>query len=534
MAQKRGGKLICSGETKRNLAGKFLATASFCLAGASLLPLAVPAAAAENSTSNQYHFRKEDYAAAGWGMERRSPSSCSQFSEGQFFRGRKPNIIFIMADDLGYGDLGCYGQEQIQTPSLDRMAAEGLRFTSAYAGAPVCAPSRSALMTGLHTGHTRVRGNAKIPLEEGDTTVAEVLQEAGYITGLVGKWGLGENGSTGIPNKKGFDYFYGYLNQTQAHNYYPEFLWRNREKVFLENKKAWWGLGASRVKAEYSHDILTEEALSFVEENKEGPFFLYLAYTIPHANSEARDGMEVPDYGIYDGEEWPNPQKGHAAMITRMDRDIGLLQARLQELGLAQNTLLIFTSDNGPHNEGGADPDFFSCTGPLTGIKRSLREGGIRMPAIAWWPGTIEPGRVSDHPWAFWDIMPTFAGLAGASPPDNIDGISFVPELLGFPDRQEKHEFLYWEFHHEIWASSQAVRMGPWKAIRSKPGAPLELYNLEIDLAEQNDVASEHAEIVSQIEEYLEGAREESKVWPLRKLNLFGFLISQLYKSYPK
>ncbi len=518
--------------TGRSFSGKLKGAASLCLAGALSFLVSSPASGEPNSFTERYYFHKEFYAATG--REAVAELTGIRFSEELLHNGTKPNLIFILADDLGYGDLGCYGQEQIQTPCLDRMAEEGLLFTSAYAGAPVCAPSRCALMTGLHTGHTRIRGNAKIPLEPEDVTVAEVLQEAGYTTGLIGKWGLGEEGSSGLPNRQGFDYFYGYLNQMHAHNYYPEFMWRNTEKVNFENKKAWWGLGASRVKKDYAHDYFTEEALQFVEENKEGPFFLYLAYTIPHANSEARDGMEVPDYGIYADEEWPNPQKGHAAMITRLDRDVGRLMEKLEELDIAENTLVLFSSDNGPHKEGGADPDFFNSSGPLTGMKRSLNEGGIRVPAIAWWPGVIQPGRVSDHAWAFWDIMPTFAELAGVEPPEEIDGISFVSELLGHSEQQESHDFMYWEFHHEIWASSQAVRMGPWKAIRRKPGAALELYNLEEDLAEEKNVAAEHPDIVAQIEEYLEEARIESKVWPLRKFNLFGYLISQLYKSYPK
>ncbi len=520
---------------KCRFTGSSPVAALLCLAGALSLLIGAPAAAAMNFLPGRYYLPKAEYSIADreiWATAH--APSYPRFSEEQLFTGSKPNIIFILADDLGYGDLGCYGQKQIKTPSLDLMAAEGLQFTSAYAGAPVCAPSRSALLTGLHTGHTRIRGNAKIPLEPEDTTVAEILQEAGYTTALIGKWGLGEDGSTGIPNNKGFDYFYGYLNQMHAHNYYPEFMWRDTEKVHLKNKKAWWGLGASRVKLEYSHDLLTAEALKFVETNRDASFFLYLSYTIPHANSEARKGMEVPDYGIYAEEEWPEPQKGHAAMITRMDRDIGLLQALLKKLDIDGNTLILFASDNGPHKEGGADPGFFNSSGPLTGIKRSLHEGGIRVPAIAWWPGVIEPGRISDHPWAFWDIMPTFAGLAGAETPGNIDGLSFLPELLGYPEQQEKHDFLYWEFHHETWASSQAVRMGPWKAIRCRPGAALELYNLDRDLAEQDDVATEHPELIEQIESYLEKAREESKVWPLRRLNLFGYLISQLYKSYPR
>lgn len=463
---------------------------------------------------------------------------------GRVMGAEQPNIVFIMADDLGYGDLGCYGQEVIRTPNLDRMAGEGLLFTSAYAGSTVCAPSRSALMTGLHTGHTRIRGNARVALRPEDTTVAEVLRDAGYRTGLIGKWGLGEDGSTGTPNRKGFDYFYGYLNQRRAHNYYPEFLWRNTEKIFLDNKEGLLKI-TSRRQVDYSHDLLTAEALDFIgaggESGAEGedgarkgeeegqPFFLYLAYTIPHANSNARDGMEIPAYGVYADEDWPNPQKGHAAMITRLDRDVGLIMQELEKAGIEEQTLVIFTSDNGPHKEGGADPAFFNSCGPLTGYKRSLNEGGIRVPAMAWWPGTIEEGRVSDLSWAFWDVMPTFAELAGVEAPTGGDGISIVPELRGLTAQQERHRCLYWEFHNEIWSSSQAVRMDRWKGIRRKPGAALELYDLEEDLSEKCDVAGEYPEVVAEIEAYMDGARTESEVWPMGKFNLFRFLISQLY-----
>ena len=268
---------------------------------------------------------------------------------------KAPNIIFILADDLGYGDLGCYGQKQVRTPNIDKMATEGVRFTQCYAGCTVCAPSRCCLMTGKHTGHAEVRGNALVPLRPEDTTVAEVLQGAGYTTGLVGKWGLGEPGTTGVPNRKGFDYFFGYLNQAHAHNYYPDYLWRNQDKVPLEGNVVEKGVATKR--AQYSHDLFTKEALAFVEKNKTKPFFLYLAYTIPHANNEAgKQGMEVPDDAPYSDKDWPQQQKNHAAMITRLDRDVGTLLKRLKELELDENTIVFFTSDNGPHREGGADP----------------------------------------------------------------------------------------------------------------------------------------------------------------------------------
>jgi len=430
----------------------------------------------------------------------------------------KPNIIFILADDLGYGDLGCYGQKRIKTPSLDKMAEEGMRFTQHYAGSTVCAPSRCVLMTGLHTGHCLVRGNARVPLRPSDVTVAELLKKAGYATGIVGKWGLGEPATTGIPNKQGFDYWFGYLNQRHAHNYYPTYLWRNEEKVQLKNEVRDVNPpgGVATKKVEYSHDLCAKEALSFVERNKDNPFFLYLAFTIPHANNEAgKEGMEVPDYGIYKDKDWPWPQKGHAAMITRMDGDIGKLFAKLRELGIDENTFVFFSSDNGPHREGGNNPDFNDSNGPLRGIKRDLYEGGIRVPTLARWPGKIKPGSATDHISGFWDFLPTCANLAGFKPPKDIDGISMVPALLGKPQKQKKHEFLYWEFHEQ--GKKQAVRMGDWKGVRlnvaKKPVGPIELYNLKTDIGEKNNIADKHPDIVAKIEGYMKTARTPSKDW---------------------
>lgn len=419
----------------------------------------------------------------------------------------KPNILFILADDLGYGDLSCYGQQKVPTPNIDRLAAEGLRFTDFYAGSTVCAPSRCALMTGKHTGHAWVRGNARVPLRPEDVTVAEVLKKAGYATGLVGKWGLGEPDTTGIPNRQGFDYFFGYLNQGHAHDYYPTYLWRNEQKVELPGN-------LDNKRQTYSHDLFTTEALSFVEKHKGGPFFLYLAYTIPHANNERQHaegkGMEVPDYGPYASKEWDDAQKGHAAMIDRMDRDIGRLMTRLKELGLDANTLVIFSSDNGPHKEGGYEPEFFDCSGPLRGIKRDLYEGGIRVPAIARWPGRVQPG-VSHEPLAFWDVLPTLAEVVGVQPPEGLDGISFLPTLLG--REQKGHEYLYWEFHERGFA--QAVRIGDLKAVR-QGGRPIELYDLRKDLGEQKNVASEHAETVEKVQRLFKAARENNEHWPVK------------------
>jgi arylsulfatase A-like enzyme len=423
-------------------------------------------------------------------------------SPGAFAREgrRQPNIIFIMADDLGYGDLGCYGQKTIKTPCIDHMAAEGTGFTDCYAGSTVCAPSRCCLMTGYHTGHARVRGNALVPLLAEDVTVAEILKDAGYATGIVGKWGLGEPDTSGVPNRQGFDYWFGYLNQARAHNYYPDYVWKNEERYFFQR----WT---------YSHDAFTKEALDFIQQNQNHPFFLYLTYTIPHAfNEGGKQGMQVPDDAPYSNEPWPQQSKNHAAMITRMDTDVGKLFALLKKLNLDEDTIVFFTSDNGPHREGGADPNFFDSNGPLRGIKRDLYEGGICVPMIARWPGKIAAGAVSDQVWAFWDFLPTAAELAGAQAPGGVDGISMLPALLGKP--QQNHEYLYWEFHER--GSHQAVRMGDWKGVRSPINGPLELYDLKNDRSETKNIADQHPEIVKKIEEIISSARTDNEHWPLQ------------------
>jgi arylsulfatase A-like enzyme len=436
-----------------------------------------------------------------------------------------PNIIFILADDLGYGDLGCYGQETIRTPNLDRMAAEGMIFTDHYAGTCVCAPSRCSLMTGLHTGHTYIRGNSEVqpmgqlPLPAETVTLPKLLKQAGYTTGLIGKWGLGGPDSTGTPNKQGFDYFFGYLCQRHAHNYYPEFLFRNDERVPLANevKPINPPSGVATKRIQYSHDLFAAAALDFVGRHRREPFFLYLAFTIPHANNEAgKEGMEVPSYGPYANEDWPAPDKGRAAMITRMDTDIGRLLARLKVLGLDNRTLVLFSSDNGPHKEGGADPEFFDSNGPLRGYKRDLYEGGIRAPLIARWPGHIAAGSGTNHVCAFWDFLPTCCDLAGVTPSENLDGLSTLPTLLGKAEQQKEHPYLYWEFHEQ--GKKQAVRMGDWKAVRldaaKDPNGPIELYNLKDDLGEERNVADQHPEIVERMAEIMKVARTPSEHWP--------------------
>lgn len=436
--------------------------------------------------------------------------------------GRKPNIIYIMADDLGYGDLGCYGQRHIKTPVLDALAAGGVRFTDHYAGSPVCAPSRCCLMTGLHTGHAYVRGNFEIqpqgqlPLPEGTATVARLLKEAGYATALIGKWGLGGPGSVGEPTKQGFDYFFGYMCQRHAHNYYTDFVYRNGERIAVEGNRMPPdsrpdGAGVAVEKGTWTPDLFLDEALRFIEQRKEGPFFLYYAMTIPHANNEGGpEGMEVPSDEPYSREIWPRQQKNCAAMITRMDRDVGRLVEKIKELGLEKDTLILFTSDNGPHREGGNEPTFFQSSGPLRGTKRETYEGGVRVPMIAYWPGRIAPGRVSGHVSAFWDFLPTACDIAGVRAPTGIDGISFLPELLG--QAQRKHDHLYWEFHEQ--GGKVGVRMGQWKGVRvntkKAPDGPIELYDLSIDIGETRNIATEHPQIVERLASIMKTARTPS------------------------
>jgi len=437
-----------------------------------------------------------------------------------------PNIILIVADDLGYGDLGAYGQTQIQTPYLDQMANEGMLFTDFYAGSTVCAPSRAVLLTGIPVGRNEIRGNKEVrpmgqhPLQDETVTLAEVLKQQGYTTGLIGKWGLGAPGSEGEPNRQGFDYFFGYLGQRHAHNFYPEFLFRNTERVPLEGNvlpepKREDGAGHSIEKTTYSHDLMAAEAIEFVETNKESPFFLLLTLTIPHANNEAgQEGMEVPEYESYVDASWPEPQKGLASMISRMDRDIGRLVEKVDDLGLGNNTIILFTSDNGPHAEGGNDPTYFESSGPLKGIKRALYEGGIRVPLIARWPGTIEPGSVSDHMGYFGDFMATFSELSDATTPANTKSISLHPTLMGAAD-QASHPYLYWEFYEQ--GSRQAVREGDWKAVRQPMfTGELELYNLNEDISESNNVADQHPEKVRQMLSIMDQAHIPDSLWSVR------------------
>jgi arylsulfatase A-like enzyme len=442
----------------------------------------------------------------------------------------RPNIIFILVDDLGYGDIGCFGQKKIRTPHIDRMAAEGIRFTEAYAGNAVCAPCRSSLMQGLHPGHARVRGNMindyRESLQEGDFTVAMMLQEAGYKTGLFGKWGLGLYNQYGIPNRMGFDEFFGYLNQRHAHCHYPEFLYHNQERIYfpengthhmIENYGGEQSYDINGIcqpkgiedpsKASYAFDLYCERSLEFVRENRDNPFFMYLAYTPPHGS------YVVPELGIYNRMEWSLSHKVYAAMITRVDEEIGILMQLLSDLNIERNTLLFFASDNG-NTDGNAQEGeiptavFFNNESPRAGRKGDILDGAFHVPAIARWSGKIKPGQVSDHIWAMWDFLPTVAELTGISPPEDNDGISILPTLLGKSEEQKEHDFLYWEYKAE-----QSVRMGNWYGYKNKKGK-LEIYNLFKNPDQDRDLSADHPQVAGMIEKIMKNEHAPSDVWP--------------------
>jgi arylsulfatase A-like enzyme len=447
---------------------------------------------------------------------------------------QKPNIIYILADDLGYGDLSCQGQTHFQTPNIDRLAEEGMTFTQHYAGSTVCSPSRSALLTGQHTGHTPIRGNKRDgskgnwPMAADAITVAEILQENGYVTGAFGKWGLGYPGSEGDPNKQGFDEFFGYNDQTLAHNYYPRFLNHNQDTVWLDDNAG---------NGEGTYAPIHEQALKFMEDNKDKPFFMYYPSVIPHAELFAPEkymekyrGKFLPEKEYKGADEGapryktggygsqPESHTAFAAMIDLLDDQVGEILLKLKELGLDENTIVIFTSDNGPHLEGGADPDYFDSNGPFKGYKRDLYEGGIRVPMLVRWPGKIDAGSKSDHISAFWDVLPTFTDLINAPTPENTDGISFLPSFLG-EGNQKKHDYLYWEFHEKN--GRLAIRQDAWKLVRYDVFTPekttTELYNLEDDPGEENNVAEANPEITSKLLQLLESARTPSADFPFVK-----------------
>lgn len=402
----------------------------------------------------------------------------------------KPNIIMILADDLGYGDLGSYGQTKIKTPFLDQMAAEGLRFTDCYSGSAVCSPARYSLMTGHHTGHAYIRANdPEVPLRPEDRTVPEALKQAGYSTAVIGKWALGDAGSTGSPNRKGFDYSFGFLTTSEAHDHFPAYVWKNEKKVKVP-------------KGTYAEDLFLKEALDFINRSYDHPFFLYLPVAVPHGP------FETPNDEPYHDEPWPQDMKNRAAMITRLDSDVSQIVRLLKELGIDDSTVIFLSSDNGPEAS-----SFFDSIGPLSGVKRDLYEGGIRVPMIVRWPGRIQPGQVSRQVWAFWDFLPTVAEIAGAATTSTIDGISILPTLIGEP--QPEHEPLYWEFPlKNDKGLVQAVRIGNWKGILRRPGGQFELYDLLSDIKEEKNVASAFRKTVKQIKAIMKKEHESSSLWP--------------------
>lgn len=458
----------------------------------------------------------------------------------------KPNIVFILADDLGYAEVGCYGQKKIKTPNIDRIAKEGIKLTQFYSGQAVCAPARCVLMTGKHTGHSYIRNNGdpkhlqylapkfgwefpgQNPIPDAELTVAEVLKKQGYATAAAGKWGLGHFGTTGDPNKQGFDLFYGFNCQRHAHNHYPKFLWRNGKKeIQLGNDRTLNG-------ETYSQDQFIKVGKQFIRDHKDEPFFLYLPFAVPHLSIQVPDSSVEPykkdiEEQVYKHRGYlkhPFPRAGYAGMVTHMDNGIGEILDLLDELKLSENTLVIFTSDNGPTYDrlGGSDSEFFDSSGGLRGRKGSLYEGGIRVPFVAKWPGKIKPGTTSDHLSAFWDFLPTLCELAKVDPPQDIDGISMLPTFLGQTDRQQKHKYLYWEF--SAYGGQQAIRNDRWKAIRQnmlKKNNPdplkIELYDLKNDVGETKDVAEQHPEVVQKLAEQMKAARVPSKLFKFKPLD---------------
>lgn len=444
---------------------------------------------------------------------------------------KSPNILYILADDLGYGDLGCYGQGTLETPHIDRLAREGMRFTQHYSGSTVCAPSRSSLLEGKHTGHTSVRGNSEGQLiPEPATTMAEALRDAGYATAVIGKWGVGHVPPVDDPRRQGFEHHFGYINMWHAHNFYPEYLYRNGEKVFLEGNRLDprlkfnyqpEGSGVAMNKVVFAPYEIERETLDYLKSAGGKPFFLFLSLNQPHNNGEygriyGDGGYEVPSFGEFTNRDWPRAEKGFAANIRMLDDMVGNILRTLEERGLADNTIILFSSDNGACDGAGHDHKFFNSSGPLRGYKRDLYEGGIRVPLIARWPGKVRPGSVSEHVSAMWDLYPTFCDIANADYPGGLDGISFLPALLG-DDKQQEHNYLYWEFHEK--GGKQAVRQGKWKAVKlnvvSDEPAIFELYDLETDPAETTNIATRHPKVAARLQELMNEAHQEH---PLMKL----------------
>ena len=462
---------------------------------------------------------------------------CNQKLENNY-KNDKPNIVFILADDLGWGDLGFLGQQYIETPAIDRLASRGMFFSNFYSGATVCAPSRSAFMTGLHTGHTPIRGNTEVqpegqsPMPDSVKNVAKVLKQAGYVTGAFGKWGLGFPASEGDPVNQGFDQFFGYNCQRYAHRYYPDYLWDNFQKVDLPGNDC-------TTKGDFAPDLIQEKTLEFITRNQDESFFLFMPIVMPHAELAAPEdeilakykakfpnetpyvanskGADYgPDMAIPGYQSQPYPHATFAAMVERIDKYVAEVVSKLEELGLAENTIIIFASDNGAHQEGGADPDFFDSNGPFRGYKRDLYEGGIRTPMIAYWPGKIKAGTKSDTPLAFWDLLPTFSELAEVKPNLKTDGISFVPTLLA-KGEQQNHDYLYWEFHEQ--GGKQAIRQGNWKAVKlqvfAKEGPVVELYDLSKDSGETQNLASQNPEKLAELVRLMDQAHYRNSRFPL-------------------
>ena len=425
----------------------------------------------------------------------------------------KPNIIFILSDDVAQGDLGCYGQKLIQTPNLDRMAGEGTRYTQAYCGTTVCAPSRTSLMTGLHMGHSPVRANREIgtegqmPLPAGTFTVAQLLKSAGYSTACIGKWGMGMFDTTGSPLKLGFDHFYGYNCQRHAHSYFPKFLYNDDKRFELpgnDGNEKITGKGAI-----YAQDLIADETLKWVRAQQDKPFFLYYSVTLPHGT------FQINDQGLYKDKPWTEQEKNYAAMVTRLDSDVGRLLTLLKELKLDEKTLVMLAGDNGSSfpPDSALGKRFNQASNGLRGFKRELYEGGLRNAGIARWPGVVPAARVSDEPWAFWDFLPTCAELSGAKIPANCkpDGFSLVSYLKGGAAPQR--EYFYWELHEGT--PLQALRWGDWKAVRNGPSKPVEIYNLKTDAAESNNLAAAMPELVAKAEAMMKSARVDDPNWPL-------------------
>jgi arylsulfatase A-like enzyme len=448
-------------------------------------------------------------------------TSCSVNKKNKSTVTNKPNIIYILADDLGYGDLSSYGQTKFSTPNIDKLAKEGILFTQHYAGATVCAPSRSSLMTGLHTGNTPIRGNKAIELPSETITIAEFLKDNGYKTGGFGKWGLGSANAEGSALQQGFDSFFGYYSQRLAHHYYPDYLWENDKKVILKGNQ---GLN----KEQYAPNLIHKKALSFIDDHKAEPFFLYYPSIIPHAelfapkeylnkfkgkfnpekNYKGTDDGELYKEGRYGSQ--PNSHAAFVAMITLLDDQVGEIVQKVKDLGLEENTIFIFTSDNGPHKEGGADPDYFNSNGNLKGYKRDLYEGGIRVPMIAKWKGKIAAGTTTNHPSAFWDVLPTFADVLKVDTTFKTDGISFLPTLLQ-QKIQKKHDYLYWEFHELN--GRQAVLKDNWKLVKYnvKTKPDFFLFNIQKDIEEKNDLKGINTAKFEELKTIMANARTASE-----------------------